>query len=175
MSNVADYSEERAARLPPDLALVDDSLAEGVGDEMAAALARADPLPEPIVVARATGSPLEMQWARFRDQFGDAMEGTPHSLEHLEQRIFTGDAYFWPGREAAVVAQIHTYETGERDLQTLWAVGDLAEVLTLEPALAAAARLLGCSGVMVEGRAGWQRTLKPLGYEPWSVTVRKAL
>ena len=175
MSNVADYSEARAARILPDLALVDEALADGVGDEIAAALARADPLPEPVVSERASVSPLEAQWARFRDLFAAAMAGSPHSVALLEERIAAGKAYFWPGRNAAVVAQIHTYETGECDLQTLWAVGDLEEVLTLEPALAATARLLGCSGVLVEGRAGWQRMLKPLGYEPWSVTVRKAL
>jgi hypothetical protein len=172
MSSVADYAEERAARGSGEPVVLDDDLAAGVGDEMAAALSRAAPLPEP---PPSTASPLELQWLRFRDQFAEAMDGGPHSIDALEARIAKGEAYFWPGRNAAIVAQLYAYENGEWDLQTLWAVGDLEEVLSMEPVLTSTARLLGCSGVLIEGRAGWQRMLKSLGYEPWSVTVRKPL
>lgn len=167
MSNVHALAEERAARDNSELAPLDDDLA--------AALARAEPLAEPVTQSPSAISPLETQWLRFRDQFAEAMEGGPYSIELLESRIARGEAYFFPGKAAAIVAQVHTYETGERDLQTLWAVGDLAEVLAMEPVLTSTARLLGCGGVLVEGRAGWEKMLKPLGYEPWSRTVRKAI
>lgn len=177
MNNVANYAEERAARGSSDLSLVDDDLALGVGDEMAEALARVAPVelrPAPVVASVETLSPLQVQWAKFRPQFEEAMAGGFHSIDGLESEILRGDVYFWPGANAAVVAKRVEYD-GETVMQTLWAVGDLAEVITLEPAIAASARIVGCTSILVEGRAGWTKLLKPLGYEPWSVTVRKAL
>lgn len=171
MSNVADYAEARALRGSPDLTDLDPAVETGAHDEIAAALERAQPISDAAPVV----SPLVAQWLRFRDQFAEAMEGGPHKIELLEADVMAGRAYFWPGENAAVVATVLEYPGGARDLQTLWAVGDAAEVLTLEPGIAATARLLGCSGVLVEGRRGWERMLKPLGYEPWSVTVRKVV
>lgn len=165
-ANVTSYAEERALRAAPDLAA-------GAGDEMAAALAAAPDLAVPPVGAFV--SPLEAQWVRFRDDFAEAMEGGLYTVEDLEEMILEGRAYFWPGAAAAVVAERVVYPSGEAVLQTLWAVGDLAEVLTLEPALCATARLLGCSRVLIEGRKGWERLMKPAGYEPWSVTLQKVL
>lgn len=174
MSNVADYAEERAARGAADLSLVDDDLALGVGDEISDALARVAPAGAAPRASASAPSPLEIQWARFRPMFEEAMEGGFHSVDALEAQILRGEAYFWPAENAAVVAKRVEYD-GETTMQTLWAVGDLAEILTLEPGIAATARILGCNSVLVEGRAGWTKLLKAHGYEPWSVTVRKAL
>ena len=171
--NVTSYAEERGRRAGPELPELDESTAMEAGDEIAAALARASDIAAPPEVIAA--SPLEAQWLRFRDEFAEAMEGGLYTVENLEHRILTGDAYFWPGQACAVVAERVVYPTGEAVLQTLWAVGDLEEVLTLEPALAATARLLGCTRVLIEGRKGWERLMKPLGYEPWSVTLCKVL
>lgn len=172
MSSVANYSDERARRGASALPELDEGLAVGVGDEMAAALAAAPPiaLDDPPSV-----SPLEAQWLRFRDQFVQAMEGGLYRIEDLEAKIAAGDAYFWPGANAAVVAERMIYPSGEAVLQTLWAVGDLDEVLSLEPGMAATARLTGCSRILIEGRKGWERLMKPAGYEPWSVTICKVL
>jgi hypothetical protein len=176
MSNVHNYALERASRETNDLSLVDDDLADMASDEMAEALARVAPIaePAPVVAIPADVSPLLAQWLKFRPQFADAMEGGFYSVEGLEAEILNGEAYFWPAENAAVVAK-RVDMGGEVVMQTLWAVGDLAEVLTLEPGIAATARIVGCSSVLVEGRAGWTKLLKPMGYEPWSVTVRKAL
>jgi len=35
--------------------------------------------------------------------------------------------------------------------------------------------MMGCTSMLVEGRAAWKKLLGPMGYEPWSVTLRKAL
>lgn len=176
MSNVADYSEERARREVGELPELDAGLAAGVGDEMAAALAAASPLPEESAAPTAAPvSPMEAQWLRFRDQFVEAMEGSLYRIEDLEAKLAAGDAYFWPGASAAVVAERVSYPSGEMVMQTLWAVGDLDEVLSLEPGVAATARLVGCSRILIEGRKGWERLMKPAGYEHWSVTVCKVL
>lgn len=140
-------------------------------DELQAALSAAEELVEP----PAHASPLLAQWSRYRDQFAEAMAGGPYRIDDLDEEVLSGKVYFWPGREAAVVARRVVYPSGEATLETLWAVGDITEVLSLEPGMAATARLLGCSAIHVEGRKGWERILKAHGYEPWSVTVRKEL
>lgn len=172
MSNVQNFAEERASRVGgaefPDL---DNDTMDGVTSEILDALDRvgAETEPEPVLL------PAAAQWARFRDAFAEAMEGGLYTVEDLERKLAAGEAYLWPGRNAAVVAERVVYPSGEAVLQTLWAVGDLAEVLALAPGIEATGRLLGCSSMLVEGRKGWERVLKDHGYEPWSVTLRKAL
>lgn len=147
-------------------------------DEMAAALARAPDLPDEPEHEEPPMQdlpPLVHQWLRFRDQFEEAMEGGLYRIADLERDIAEGKAYLWPGRNAAVVAQRVVYPSGEAVMQTLWAVGDVEEILAMAPGIEATARLMGCTSMLVEGRAGWTKILKPQGYEPWSVTVRKVL
>lgn len=177
MSNVADYSAERAARaVDANTSDLEPGLAAGVEDEMAAALALAAPIPERRSAARAGGaSPLSAQWERFRALFVEGMEDGPFSVEKLEDRISAGEVYFWPGREAALVTERVEHDSGAVDLQVLWAVGDPTEAIAMLPGIEATARALGCTGMLVEGRAAWARLLKPHGYAPWSVTVRKEL
>lgn len=128
-----------------------------------------------VVTPETTAPPLHSQWARFRPQFAEAMEGGLHSIESLEKLIGQGKAYFLPGKNSAVVAEKVTYDGGVSALQVLWAVGDVDEILALAPGLEAIGRLVGCSEMLVEGRAGWTKILKAHGYSPWSVTLRKAL
>lgn len=168
MSNVQTLHQARVG--DPSTILDEDS-------ELARALAAAGGLASSVddgTNAWAT-TPLAKQWARFRDQFAEAMEGGLYTVEDLEVMIVTGEAYFWPGVNSAVVAKRVVYPSGEAVMQTLWAVGDIEEVVALEPGIAATGRLLGCSSMLVEGRAAWTKVLKSAGYEPWSVTLRKAL
>jgi hypothetical protein len=126
-------------------------------------------------IAGEPDDPTLIQWARFRDDFADAMGDGFWTLEDLEQRIAAKRAFFFPGKAAAVVGQIEVYPGGERAMQFLWAVGDVAEIVSMEPGLVAIARMMGCSSVLIEGRAAWAKLLKPLGYEPWSVTLHKVI
>lgn len=120
--------------------------------------------------------PLLSQWARFRPLFAEAMgEGGFWNIEDLEQKIAHKRAFFFPGRDAALVSQIETYPGGEKVMQVLWAAGDVAEILSMAPGVESIARMMGCSSMLIEGQKAWERLLKPQGYEPWSVTIRKAL
>jgi hypothetical protein len=154
-------------------------------DELAAAMAAAPDLDDREAENQAApgedlafpedAPPILRQWARFRAQFAEAMADGLYRVEDLEADIFAGRAYLWPGKAAALVAQKMDYPSGESVLQVLWAVGDVDELLAMAPGVEATGRLLGCSSMLIEGRAGWARVLKRHGYEPWSVTVRKAL
>jgi hypothetical protein len=126
-------------------------------------------------IAGEPDDPTLIQWARFRDQFAEAFGDGFWSLEDLEQKIASKRAFFFPGKNAAVVGMIEVYPGGNRVMQFHWAVGDVAEIVSMEPGLVAISRMMGCTGVLIEGRSAWAKLLKPLGYEPFSVTVHKAI
>lgn len=119
--------------------------------------------------------PLLTQWARFRDQFAEAMGDGFWTIDDLEQKIAHRRAVFVPGRNAALVGQIEVYPGGERVFQFLWAVGDVEEVLQLTPGCEAMARMMGCTAMLIEGRPAWRRVMEPHGYKLWSITLHKAL
>jgi len=84
-------------------------------------------------------------------------------------------AFLFAGKDAAVVAEPQDYPGGAKAMQVLWACGDLAEIVALAPGIEAMARMIGCTKMIVEGQKGWERVLKPQGYEFFSVTVAKEL
>ena len=119
--------------------------------------------------------PILAQWARFRERFADAMRGGFWTLEDLEDKIAAKRAFFFPGKDAAMVAEIVAYPGGTRAFQVLWACGEVAELLQMAPGVEAMGRMMGCTEMLIEGQKAWERLLKPMGYEAFSVTVRKAL
>lgn len=138
-------------------------------------------LPEPEAaeaeVIELTGDvdPLLSQWARFRDQFAEGLGDGFWTIEDLETKIAHRRAFFFPGRDAALVGQIEVYPGGERVFQFLWAVGDVAEIVQLVPGCEAMARMMGCTAMLIEGRAAWKRVMEAHGYKQWSVTLHKRL
>lgn len=131
--------------------------------------------PAPLEVVKPnTVLPLHAQWERFKPQFAEAMAETPYAVEELERSIGQGRTMFFPGKNAAITAEKAVYGN-ESFFQVTWAVGDMEEVLSLAPGVEAMGRLLGCTSMLVEGRRGWEKVLKPLGYSFWSVTLKKAL
>lgn len=119
--------------------------------------------------------PLLSQWARFRPLFAEAMREGFWTVEDLEQKIAHKRAFFFPGKESAIVTEVSTYPGGEQVMQAMWAVGSTDEIVSMTPGVEAVARMMGCTTVLIEGRAAWLKVLAPLGYEPYSVTLRKAL
>jgi hypothetical protein len=119
--------------------------------------------------------PILTQWERFKPLFAEAMEDGFWTIEDLEQKIAHKRAFFFPGKAAAIITEIVSYPGGERAMHTLWACGDVDEVVQLAPGVEAIARMMGCTSMIVEGRAAWKKLLSPQGYAPWSVTLRKAL
>jgi hypothetical protein len=126
------------------------------------------------VVQPNTVLPLHAQWERFKPQFAEAMAETPYAIDELERSIGQGRTLFFPGKNAAITAERAVYGN-ETFLQCTWCVGDSDEILALAPGVEAMGRLLGCTSMLVEGRRGWEKVLKPLGYSFWSVTLKKAL
>lgn len=98
-----------------------------------------------------------------------------HTVAGIEATIRQGSAQLWVGAGCVVVTEVQSYLGGAKALQFMWAGGDLDAVLAVTPQIEAWGRSLGCSMALVESRPAWAKLLKPMGYSPWSVTVRKAL
>lgn len=117
--------------------------------------------------------PMNPQWARFRDQFAEAMKGSFFTIEGMERAIGQGRAMFFPGENSAVIGEVQNYEGGIKIMAVTWAVGSLPEIKNLSYGIEAVARLLGCTKMLIEGRDGWAKELRGLGYKPFSRTVVK--
>lgn len=114
--------------------------------------------------------PVMAQWARFRDRFAEAVEGTLYTLQELESDLAAHRSWLFAGRDSAIIGQ-----TNDDVMQLMWAVGDIAELVTLLPGIEAVARMQGAARMMIEGPRGWERVLKGAGYGFYSVTLTKEL
>lgn len=123
----------------------------------------------------APADPVMAQWARFRDRFAEAMDGSLYTVEELEQRIATHRAFLFAGKASAIVGQCEPYPGGALAMQLLWACGEVDELVSLLPGIEAVARMQGCDRMVVEGPRGWERILKAVGYGFFSVTLAKGL
>ena len=115
-------------------------------------------------------------YQRWRPAFAAAMDTRLHTPEWLDARILAGSAQFWRSEHAAAVTEIRNYPTGAYDVHGLVAAGDIGEVRDrIVPQVEAWGRAIGAIGIVVESRPGWARALRPAGFEPHQLAVRKDL
>ncbi|MBS0359817.1 MAG: hypothetical protein JSR98_00445 [Proteobacteria bacterium] len=96
-------------------------------------------------------------------------------MAQVRAAIDRGEAWFWSAPGSALVAVV---EADPADLRLLiWLAGgdrrELEEMLL--PQAEAWARERGCRRVLVIGREGWARTLRPKGYAPLARIIAKDL
>lgn len=101
-----------------------------------------------------------------------ALEET--SEAELLDEIAAGRAQLWPGETAVIVTQC-VAETGGRALHVWLAGGDLAGVMALKPGVEAWGRAQGCHYVTIDGRPGWSRVLRRLGYVQHEAGLKRML
>lgn len=98
-------------------------------------------------------------------------EGDPEV--ELVAKLQAGHAQLWLGERCAMVTEVHQESEG-RSLHVWLAGGDLDEIVSLTPGIAAWGRMMGCVEATIEGRPGWARVLKPYGFAGETI-LRKAL
>jgi hypothetical protein len=115
-------------------------------------------------------------YSRWRPAFAAAMDVRLHTPEWLDARLLARSAQFWRSEHAAAVTEIRNYPTGAYDIHGLVAAGDVGEVRDrIVPQVEAWARAIGALGIVVESRSGWARALRPAGFAPHQLAVRKDL
>ena len=115
-------------------------------------------------------------YRRFRPLFAEAMDPDFYPIDHLDHLILTGRARLWAGARAAIVAEIRDYPGGARVVHGLVAAGPIEDIVGhLIPLAEIWGKASGCTHAIIESRSGWMRALRPSGYEPHQVAVRKDL
>jgi len=98
------------------------------------------------------------------------------TLEDVCSDIMAGDARPWFGQRSCIVTVESEYpRSGERIIEAWLAGGDLTEIVAAIPHIEDYARARGCTQAHVTGRKGWERAMKPSGYEYYATVLRKFL
>jgi len=113
-------------------------------------------------------------WIRWRPEIAKACDGSHQRIEDVERSLAEGRAHLLTLPDCCFVVEIAAYPAATA-CQVMWGAGELDAIVDAAPRLHAWARRQGCTEMLVEGRAGWVRALKDIGYRPWSVTLRKSL
>lgn len=111
-----------------------------------------------------------MTWATARRWILPALKDATEA--ELIADLNAGAAQLWEGVRSAFVTQV---SPEPRTMHCWLAGGDLAELRSLVPGIEAHARAIGCLFASVDGRKGWERVLRPYGYEREGAELRKAL
>lgn len=82
-----------------------------------------------------------------------------YTKEQIWQRLVTGDAFMWSGKNCVIVGNIIRHPIGFSSFNYWLQGGDLDELLMLHPGIEKWAVSVGCARVMGEGRVGWARKM----------------
>jgi hypothetical protein len=126
-----------------------------------------------------SGAMIVPDWAgylRFRDTLAEVADPAFYPMEWLDAQILCGAAWPIVGREAVLIVEARDYPGGARVAHGLVAAGDLEEIVAeLIPEAEEWGRRHGCQLGLIESREGWAKLLKPHGWEPHQLALRKAL
>jgi hypothetical protein len=101
-----------------------------------------------------------------------AQSGGTHAWDDVAKGVFEGRYQFWPKEGAAVVTEVVTYPR-KKVLHVFLAGGELAQIIDLQPEVAAWAKTQGCTGFTQAGRYGFHRALKDHGWRTKFVVMEK--
>ena len=113
-------------------------------------------------------------WQRSKPFLADALGPSgSHSVEDVLEEVEEGSAVFYPVKNGAAVFKLGEYP--QKRVLVIWLYGgEMAS--NIEGVLEAAefhARELDCTELMIVGRRGWERVLKPHGFVHQGVVLTK--
>lgn len=117
-----------------------------------------------------------MDYWKFRDGFASILDERYYPLEWLDSQIWAGFVKVMACDDAAILIEIKTYPGGAMEVHGIAATGDKDSiVLKLIPQAEEWGRSNGCDRATIASREGWKTVLKPHGYEPHQLVLRKGL
>mgnify|MGYP000099291797 FL=1 len=116
-------------------------------------------------------------WERSKPFLADALEksGNEYTVADVLKELEDDQAIFYPTRNGASVFRIGLYP--QKRMLCIWLAGGDMES-SIDSILEAAefhAKQHECDGIEVLGRRGWEKVLKPYGYEHKRVMLIKEL
>ena len=114
------------------------------------------------------------EWERSKPFLIDALGFTgSHSIDDVLEEVKDGSAVFYPVRDGAAVFRLGDYP--QKKVLLIWLYGgEMAS--NIKGVLEAAefhAEELECTELMIVGRRGWERVLKPHGFVHQGVLLTK--
>ena len=115
-------------------------------------------------------------WERSKPFLADALAFTgSHSVEDVLEEVQDGSAVFYPVKDGAAVFRLGDYP--QKKVLLIWLYGgEMAS--NIKGVLGAAefhAKELECTELMIVGRRGWERVLKPHGFVHQGVVLTKGI
>lgn len=111
------------------------------------------------------------EWSRCRAWLVPALD--ENTEQELLQELLANRVQLWRGTRSAMLTQL---VNGPEPFILVWlGGGDLRELLALAPGVEAWARVHGARAARINGRPGWARALRLLGFQPDGDELRKAL
>lgn len=109
-------------------------------------------------------------WERCASYIEASIANDPYgwTLDEVRREVESGRALFWPGGQSAAVTD------APKDFRLWIAGGKLDELAKMEAAACEFARAAGFERMTAEqGRKGWERWLRPLGYRAHRILVKE--
>jgi hypothetical protein len=102
---------------------------------------------------------------RCRPWIEDALQycGGTHNFEDVADAVNRGDMQLWPADRGCLVTSIVVYPRRTL-LHIFLAGGELDQLKEMQPAVIEWAKAQGCDGGTINGRLGWVRALRDMGW-----------
>jgi hypothetical protein len=98
--------------------------------------------------------------------------GEGFTIGDLEGMLAAGKALLWLGNRGVLVTVLYDDPSG-RFLHVWLGTGDIRELVSMEPGISAWARARGCLYSSINGRKGWSRVFKDVGFKEFDGELRK--
>lgn len=90
--------------------------------------------------------------------------GNTHTPMDIAVAVSEGRMQSWQNGQSLVITEVMAFPQAKA-LNVVLAIGNLDEVLGVQPQLEAFGREHGCKSIRMEGRRGWSRVLPDLGWK----------
>lgn len=111
---------------------------------------------------------------RCRTWIDAALEysGGTHDWYDVVQGILEGRFQLWPAENGCIVTEILTYPR-KRIINVFLGGGEINDLIDLHGPVIEWAKQQGCTAATINGRAGWERKYRDLGWKPMHRTIVK--
>ena len=117
---------------------------------------------------------LEKEMERCRPWIQAALDRgqNTHLFSDIVDSVKQGHMQFWPAEDACAVTEVCVYPR-KKILNIFLAGGNMDTIVDMDESAVMYAKTIGCDGVSVNGRRGWQKVLAKKGYRPFLTNLAK--